>query len=243
MQQYVIKEALEEEISLANDLYKYLVKVVKVKLGAEILLFNGKEKAIYTISRIENKQIILNYQQKVEVELEGVEIDLAFGSLKKEKNEWIIQKATELGVNDLYVLTLKNCISRLKATDQKKKERFNKIITSAVEQSKRNSIPNIKLAVTLNELEFANYEQVFVAHEKHEDILFGQKLIELTREEKNFSKGKSLILIGPEGGFDQEEIDIMSKNKNVEFISLGKNILRAETAAVSALATFKLLIK
>ena len=152
---------------------------------------------------------------------------------KGEKFEFVIQKAIELGVSKIVPVLSSRCISRPDDKKAKKKnERYNKIALSACEQSGRGE----KIEV-LEQIDFKT--AVEKAKESDLTILFyeggGKPLKEIVNTQKNIS-----IFIGPEGGFSQEEVEMLEKN-GAKTATLGKRILRTETAPLAAITAIMLL--
>lgn len=227
MQQYYIEQELNEEVEIVNNRFHYLKNVVKVKNEDEIILFNGIKKAIYKISNISNKSIELELVNFIEIKEKYSNVDLAIGLLKKNNTELVLQKACELGVNDIKLLKLENNVVKIEENNvEKKLSRFKDILISASEQSKRDKIPKVEYFKSIKDLNYENYDEVFVFHEKAD---YSKSLIKALdkKEMKNI-----LLIIGPEGGISPKEIEYLETKGSV--LSLGKNILRAETAAILA---------
>lgn len=154
------------------------------------------------------------------------------GLPKNDKMEWIIQKAVELGVYEVIPVSMKNCVVRLDEKKAKAKvTRWQTIAESAAKQSKRSLIPNIRMPMSYTEaVSFADTLDVKLLPYENEHGM--EKTIHAM---ETIKLGQSVaIFIGPEGGFSEEEI-AMVKDK-MQLISLGKRILRTETAAIFALA-------
>ncbi len=154
------------------------------------------------------------------------------GMPKSDKMELIIQKAVELGVYQVIPVAMKHCVVKLDAKKaESRRVRWQAIAESAAKQSKRTIIPEITLMLTWEEAltEAGNLDVVLVPYEN-------ERGMEATREVINAIRpGQSIgILIGPEGGFAPEEIAALSDS--MHRISLGKRILRTETAGPAALA-------
>ncbi len=228
MQQYYYKGILSDEVVIVDDKFHYLKNVVKININEEIILFNDDAKAIYFISSITKKEIVCLKKEKLDLKAINLNVDLAIGLLKKDNIELVIQKLTELGINKICLLNMKNNVVKFEGKNiDKKLKRYNDIAISASEQSKRDNISNVCYYDNLSSLDFENYDKVFILHEKadYNDSLY-KKVQKCSKEDK------ILLIIGPEGGISLQEIQYLEdKGKKV---SLGKNILRAETAAIIA---------
>ncbi len=154
------------------------------------------------------------------------------GLPKNEKMELIIQKSVELGVYEIIPVAMKNCVVKL--NDKKaegKVRRWQEIAKSAAKQSKRTMIPNVAMPITYKQaLEKAKELDITLVPYENE------RGMEATRELiSGIEKGKSIgIIIGPEGGFSDEEIEMLLDG--MHRISLGRRILRTETAGLATLA-------
>ncbi len=143
--------------------------------------------------------------------------------------ELIIQKTTEIGVKKIIPVAMERSIVKLNEKDGKKKiERWQKIAEVAAKQSKRDIIPKIENIIKISDLcsEIKAYELFIVAYENEEEITLKQVL------QENRGTRKIGVLIGPEGGIDEKEIEKLVQN-GAKTISLGKRILRTETAPIT----------
>ena len=156
------------------------------------------------------------------------EIVLLQALIRREKFEWILQKAAELGVSRIIPFESSRCVvhSRQEKADRQK-ERWTQILTEAAEQSKRERIPEITGVVSFAEACALKMDRRYLAYENAfgESRLLGEA----------YEGGDAAFIIGPEGGFSDEEVKAL-QDAGFEQVSLGARILRAETAAVAALA-------
>lgn len=148
---------------------------------------------------------------------------LAFS--KSDKLELVLQKCTEIGADHFLIYQSERSVAKIdKQSFIKKSERYRKIIREASMQSKRNDIPSIDFIDDVNTMDWAPYDGKFIAYEKSDSRLTNNfKLIK--------SKMNSIFVVGPEGGFSDDEIAFFEEKQFI-FISLGKNILRCETAPI-----------
>lgn len=138
--------------------------------------------------------------------------------------EWMIQKATELGAKAFYPLITQNTNPKYLQMVESKLNRFQEIAKNAAEQSFRNQIMDVYPPIQFNEAIRTEITNKFLAHEQ----------IDTNDKKTNFS-GDLAFFVGPEGGFTNEEVELAKKN-NTQIVSLGKRILRAETAIIWLLA-------
>ena len=147
------------------------------------------------------------------------EVTLCLALIRKEKFELVLQKATELGVSRIIPFTSSRCIVKDK---KDKRDRYEDILLTASEQCKRNKVPEITSTVSFKELVKYKSKYSLVAYEKDDD----KYIKEVIKEKDNVT-----LVIGPEGGFSEEEVDYLISN-DFEVVTLGNRILRAETAAM-----------
>jgi len=145
--------------------------------------------------------------------------------------ELIIQKCTELGVKEITPVQMERCIVKLDEKSANKKiERWQKIAEAAAKQSKRDGICKINNLINIKNIckMVQNYDIVLVPYENEVQLSLKQVL----KNFNNLQKLKIAIVIGPEGGFEEKEIDFLKQN-NGKIITLGKRILRTETVAIT----------
>ena len=217
--------------------YNHIKNVLRMKPGDNILVsFEGKSD-LCRLASFENDTataIILEKDYKT-TEL-PVKIHLFQGLPKSEKMELIIQKAVELGAAKIIPVEMQRSVVKL---DSKKKEaklsRWQSISESAAKQSKRNIVPTISPVLSFSEaLKEAEKLDLFLIAYENKDGMLATKA-SLSKIKPDMSVG---ILIGPEGGFEETEIEKAKEFSDI--ISLGNRILRTETAAITALSMLML---
>jgi 16S rRNA (uracil1498-N3)-methyltransferase len=217
-----------EYVSLEKGDIHHLLHVMRARLGDQIEVVTSQKlfhARVESLSPLLIK-IIDSIEQKTELPFD---VTLIFPLAKGDKVELVLQKATELGVKNIVLVSTRYCVVKIdQSSFEKKKERYLKILKEASEQSRRLAIPNLYGVVDISHLpSFAFSKQNYVAYEKLSDhgVIFP------------FLKEKSSItyFVGPEGGFSEEEIDILVK-QGFTPISLGGRILRCETAAIYGLS-------
>ena len=218
--------------------FNHIKNVLRMREGDNLLVsFNG----VSDLCRIKSFLVDTAVCEVVEENCVSSELPITIhlfqGLPKADKLELIIQKAVELGVNEITPTEMHRSIVRIDAKKEDKKVlRWQAICESAAKQSKRNVIPKINapktLKQTLNLLK--DYNHVLVPYES----LYG---MEPTKNSlSKIKKGDKIALfIGPEGGFENSEIELL-KGASAETISLGKRILRTETASITALSMLML---
>ncbi len=220
------------EILIEGQDAKHISQVLRMKIGEEIYVCNKETSIRYLakIDKIEKENVFCSIIKELESTELTVKVTLFQGLPKADKMELIIQKAVELGVYNIIPVEMKNCIAKLKDED-KKIARWQAISESAAKQSKRCIIPKIEKSVNLSKLAemVKDYDLVIIAYEDENKITLKQ----LISESKQISK--IAIIVGPEGGIDKEEIKVL-KEKGAKVATLGKRILRTETAPLAILS-------
>lgn len=198
--------------------------VLRLKLDDTVTLFDGSEnEAIYQIKRLSKKQAELLRQSKKQAEVPKKEICLAWSLLKRENNEFVIQKATELGVSRLTPLLADRCVRS--HVSQVRSDRWQKIITEAAEQCGRSNLPILD--------EPKNISAILQQQPP------GHIAVCRVAEQKDVARSKlddiRLVLVGPEGGWSPAEEQLFDAHK-LASLQLGQFTLRAETAAMVAVS-------
>lgn len=207
------------------DLIHQIRNVLRMTVGGQVVLLDGTGRE-YTafITDINFKGITCDILKSVKSStLPRREITLAFSLIKKDKMEWILQKGTELGVTRFLPFI----------SDRSEKKGFNReralaIVKEAVEQSQRASVPVVREPIS--------FEEIFSECKGMDIFLFNPKGEEVSVETREGETGACLV-VGPEGGFTDQEVFI-AKKQGAHISSLGSGVLRAETAAIVASTIF-----
>ena len=201
----------------------HLKNVFRVKLDEKIRAVDGEKEYFCKVVSIDKKEIILEIEQIFEDRYSHkVKIDAALGILKNDKMDLAIQKLTEIGVNKIIPLAVKRGVVKL----TEKKDKWDLIVREALKQCQAVKATKIDEVKKLEEIEFEEYDLIIVPYECEEEYT----LKNLLRNEEKSPK-KILYIIGSEGGFDPEEIEFL-KRKKANIVTLGRRILRAETASI-----------
>ncbi len=222
------------EIDIIGEDINHIKKVLRKNIGDELNICNtdSGDNYLVKIKTFEKEKIICSIIKRIESENESnVKISLFQGLPKFDKMEYIIQKNTEVGVYDFYPIIMKRTIVKVREEDKEKRiSRFNKIAEGAAKQSLRDIIPEVHNIVSFNSVleSLKEYDLILVAYEDEENNSLKSVLRNIS-EKKDY---KIAVLIGPEGGIDVEEINSLKKLDNSKIVSLGKRILRTETAGI-----------
>ncbi|MGF6375421.1 16S rRNA (uracil1498-N3)-methyltransferase [Clostridiales Family XIII bacterium PM5-7] len=216
-----------------NDI-KHLSKVLRLKEGDEVDVSDGSSWEYRgEICSISEDEVLLSIMDKQKFAREPeIEVTLFQGVPKTGKMETIVQKCVELGVHGIVPVFMDRTVVIEKGNFSKKLDRWQKVSDEAVKQCKRGIIPQIGQQLNFGEMieHLGAYDLVLFPYEQEEGVSIKDCLRSLTKKPKTIA-----IVIGPEGGFSQKEAEAMEKAKTVS-VTLGKTILRTETAGMAALA-------
>lgn len=235
MQRYFL-ENHDGIYSLSKEDIFHIEKVMRSRIGDHFEIVDEKVKEVEITSLSP-----LSYQviQEREKELPICPITLFYCLPKGDKMELVLQKATELGVSSFYGVISSRTIIRLDEKDKEKKlVRYQKIIKEASEQCLRDDIPSMHKIISFKEISSFSFDHKFIAYEGEKGDIhnFYEDILKI-------KKGESIALvIGAEGGFSLEEVEELTSH-GYHSVSLGKRILRSETAAISGVAFLSMLLE
>lgn len=226
---------------ITGENFNHLANVLRIKTGENVFISCGGETDLCRIESIntETAKAVIIEENAIDTEL-PVRITLFQGIPKGDKTELIIQKCVELGVHRIVPVEMKRCVVKLDDKRKKSKTlRWQAIAESAAKQSKRNIIPEVCEAVPFAKaIEKASEADMILLPYENE-----RGMIDTMTALKSIKSGmKIAIFIGPEGGFEESEIEA-AKAVGARIISLGSRILRTETAAITAVGMCMLAIE
>lgn len=233
---FVEPEAVNDNsIIIEGSDVNHIKNVLRMKVGEEILISNGHDREYHcSIVEINNEEVIADI-----IDIDGpcrelpVKVYLFQGLPKGDKMEIVIQKMVELGAYEIVPVSTKRSVVKL---DEKKaankQKRWNLIAESAAKQSKRGIIPKVNPVCTFKQaIDMAKkLDMIIIPYEEAENMAYTREII--SKIEPHMSVG---IFIGPEGGFEQEEMQ-MALDNDGKSITLGKRILRTETAGMALMS-------
>jgi 16S rRNA (uracil1498-N3)-methyltransferase len=225
---------LNNRISITDEKAHYLASVLRCGKGDCVIIFDGKGNCFRTtVITADKREVVAEVAEKIPCNLESdLNITLVQGLLKGEKMDMVVQKTIELGVKEILpVIT-----GRSQLRDTNKIARWRKIAEEASRQSGRSIVPVVH--------ETVRFDNFLSAHDSiHGLVFYEEERVGLTEAVSSLIPRHSsfFVLIGPEGGFTKEEIGL-AKEKGMIVASLGKRILRAETAAISAVTLVQFLL-
>lgn len=229
-----------ESITITGSDVNHIKNVLRMRAGEKIIICNGQGKDFCCIIESESEgQVVASIIEvrDTETELQG-QLYLFQGIPKKDKMELIIQKAVELGVYKIIPVMTQRTVVKLedKKKELKKIERWQNIANSAAKQSNRGIIPTVAEIMSFKDaILFAkNMDCKLIPYENADDIAQTKKII------SSIDVNQSVcIFIGPEGGFEEKEIQLATE-AGIQPITLGRRILRTETAGITILSILML---
>lgn len=217
-------DKIEDVTTLSGEEFEHAKNVLRLGVGAEVILLDNSGKE-YTavVAQVEKKQMLLNVVRcEVGDREASQDVCLLFGYLKNaDKNEFIVQKAVELGVKKIGVFSSAYSSAYMNAN---KLERLNKVSKEAAKQCLRSIAPEV--------VYFDDLEKALDSANAYENKLFACEFASESKCDVSALSGSTAIVIGSEGGFSKEEEELANE-KGFASVTLGKRILRAETAAVA----------
>ncbi len=229
MRRFKIEGVKNGEAFLRGQEARHALKVLRLKKGDEIIVFDGEGKEyLAVIDAASPTSVKVKIVEEINVNRDSPLHSILFMGItnKLQKFELALQKATELGVTEVVpVICSRSSNAQLIKNWEGKLRRWREIAVNAAKQCGRNVLPEIREPIKLKEIE-TDADLSFVLWEK------GGKSL---KDYQSYSASSVSFLVGPEGGLEKEEIELL-KEKGFKPIYLGKRILRAETAAIAGMA-------
>lgn len=219
----------DNKVKVISGDARHLKTILRAQLGDIISVITESHEYRAEIINISNDEVICFLKEEVETNNEtNVNITLCQGIPKQTKMETIIQQNVELGVKRFIPLITERTVVKINDKDRafKKLERWRKIAKESAKQSKRNIVPKIENIITLKDFikSIKNEEAQIIVPYELEDV-------KLLREVLKVPEHDYYVVIGPEGGFDIKEIEMLEE-VGAQIVTLGKRILRTETAGL-----------
>ena len=225
MQRYFAKEKIEDKFSLNSDDLYHIKTVMRMKTGDKVEVVYDDSVYLCEIELIKDN-VIINLLEKLETETNlEPKIRLILPFLKEQKMDLILQKGTELGIDEFIFIETERTIVKVEdKKEQSKLDRWSRICKEASEQSMRLDIPNVKIERNKEALESLDGLKLLCSTQEKDKTI--KNLLKNTR---NYDKIN--IMIGPEGGFSLKE-EIYFEKKGFTKVSLGSQIMRVETVPI-----------
>jgi 16S rRNA (uracil1498-N3)-methyltransferase len=215
----------------SEDEQHHLLRVRRARVGDEFEAIDGKGSRFHCLLERDAQGWFGRITTRLDDSRESpIQISLAQALIKKDNFEWVIQKAVELGVAEVIpMLTDHTEVQLAEHRQQRKMARWSRILSEAVKQCGRSRLPRLSSPLTLGDVLENKREMVAIALDESE----GASLRDFLRGNRGLTS--CLILIGPEGGWSQEDRRLLSEHGVIP-IHLGTRVLRAETASIAALS-------
>lgn len=225
----------KENVEITGEDVNHIKNVLRMKIGEEIQVSNGTDKeCICSIVSMEKDKILAKIVDVIGESSElPTKITLFQGLPKGDKIEYIIQKAVELGVHRIVLVDTKRTVVKLDEKKAAKKlERYQAIALSAAKQAKRSVIPKVDGVFSFDKAikEAGALEEILLPYENAKGISYAREVIKKVKGKESVG-----VFIGPEGGFSEDEVQ-KAVDEGAKVITLGKRILRTETASLTALS-------
>lgn len=233
------KQIKDNKIMILGEDVNHIKNVLRKEVEDIIVVCNKDDTKNYLaqIELLDKELITCNIVKELENDTESnVFINVFQGLPKSDKMELIIQKSVELGAAKITPVRMKRCVVKLTGKDEEKKiSRWQKIAEVASKQCERNIVPKIEKIVSIDDIcnQIKDYDVVLVAYENEKENKLKYELEKFKNKSKN--NLKIAIVIGPEGGLEQNDVDILEEN-GAKVITLGNRILRTETVALSMIS-------
>lgn len=230
MQRYF---AIDKNLNLNKQDIFHIIKVMRMNMGDEIQIVYEKRIFLCKITDISNNNVEFSIEKELEENNEfEKEITIAFSLVNETKTDFILQKCTELGATSFIPINTKRCKIKIDNKQEKKITRWNTITKEAAEQSFRNLCPKVNNIMSIKELAKLDYDLKILCSTIEKEKTIKNIL------QKNNNYDKIIIVVGPEGGIDEEEEKFLNENGFIS-TSLGSTILRTETAPMFVMSALR----
>ena len=221
----------KESIIISGRSHHYIRNVMRVKEGQDITLFNNESGSwLCKVINIGRKETVVQVLYQVCKTQLLSKLSLCFAVVKSQAVSNIVRQSTEMDIGILQPIITERTVIR-----EVNEERLRHISIEASEQSERDNIPEIRSPISFYDLVQSNeYSKFVLCDETHS----GKNILEI-KDDLAYVNAKIAIIIGPEGGFTQEEITYISEMNNILKLDLGNTILKCDTAAVAAISLVK----
>ncbi len=227
----------ENQITILGEDVKHITQVLRAKPEEELTVCNREDGFNYLvkIDSITPTSVLCKIVDCMKPFVEPpVDVTIFQGLPKSDKMEYIIQKNVELGAKEIVPVTMSRCVVKLEEKNTNKKvERWQKIAESAAKQSGRDYIPKVQMPINVQTLSksIKEFDLILLAYENEKENTLKQELKKMKP-----SQGLKIgVVIGPEGGLDKKEVEILVE-QGAKVITLGKRILRTETASMMVMS-------
>jgi len=224
---WIADEAFANHATITGDHSDHLIRVLRARVGQEFDIAAGGTVRRGRVVKIKEGRVDFELGQEISA-APALDLTLVLAVFKFDRMEWAIEKCTELGVSRIIPVVARRTDAHLASASLKRVERWRRIALQAAEQSRRSAPPEIVSPIKLQDaLSLTGALRIVLAESEQQTLLRDV----LTSHQE----GEILLAIGPEGGWDEDELKFFRKTGWIS-TSLGSTILRAETAAIAATA-------
>ncbi|MBN1776909.1 MAG: 16S rRNA (uracil(1498)-N(3))-methyltransferase [Clostridiales bacterium] len=220
--------ATGDTVALSRPESEHMVKVLRMKAGDVVRLISADRLYGAEIGAVKDGVVHLRITEELPSPEPAVKVTLVQGLPKADKLEWIVQKATELGVHRVLPVETARSVARITAKEDMKRERLGRIALEAAKQAGRAHVPEILPVMRFSDALKELHGTVYAAWEEETSLRLSEAVI-------RDRPGEITLVIGPEGGITEEEIGMLTA-LGAKTVTLGRRILRTETAGICALA-------
>ena len=224
----LIPPMIGDTVAISASESAHMLKALRLKAGDSVQLIAAERLYLTNIERVQDGLVWVRLTEELASPEPVVRMTLLQGLPKADKLEWIVQKATELGVCRVQPVEMTRSVARINAKEAHKRERLQRIALEAAKQAGRAHVPEVLPAMRLPDALKALTGDIYIAWEEETSLRLSEAIL------RDHPRELTLV-IGPEGGIAPDEIKTL-KALGAKTVTLGKRILRTETAGVCALA-------
>lgn len=229
---YPFEMSADSFVTLTEDATNHLANVLRAKTGQAVVLFNGDGNEYSAqLTEVTKRKVVAQIDSKISISIESpLNIHLGQGISRGDRMEWVIQKSIELGVTEITPLITERCGVKLsKERWAKKHQQWQKLAIAACEQCGRNVLPVLHPPLVFADWITLSTNQIRLTLHPRADRAF---------RHVSMPAAGARLLIGPEGGFTEQEI-YQTEQNGFQTIQLGPRVLRTETAAIAAISALQ----
>lgn len=228
MQRYFVEELKNQKARLSEEDSYHLKVVMRTNIGENVEIVCKNKLYLGVVDDLEQMASIA-IKEELNIPDFSYNVTIAQGLIKDKKMDFVLQKATELGVSEIIPLETKRSVVKISGKEEKKIERWQKIVKEASSQSKRIQIPQVKSILCIDDLLKLDYDVKILCSVNETSTSIKKVLEKLNRSDR------ILFVVGAEGGFEKEEEQKLIQNGFIR-VSLGSTVLRTETAPLYLLS-------
>lgn len=230
MNRFFTENIAADTARITGEDVKHISRVLRLRVGEKIAICDGHAtEYIGVIEQISESEVVCRLGEPTPSQSESaVRVTLFQGLPKSGKMETIVQKCVELGVDTVVPTLFSRCVAIPTRDFEKKRVRYQRVALEAAKQSRRGIIPTVTGVVAMKQIDCSAFDTVLIAYEDERATTLKQAL-------RAGVGGRIALIVGPEGGLEQEEVEHL-RARGARAVSLGRRILRTETAGMAMLA-------